>query len=256
MEFSQSWAASEVSLADSAGQAMIAKFDTFYHTATTTQHMTFFASSGDNGATDCVTLNPSPPCNLSPVATTAFPTSDPWVTSVGGTTIQESGTQLSEIGWDGSGGGFSSFYATPNYQQGLSASVQQQLNHRRGVPDVAASADPSIGLGCFISQLPGPFVGNGTSAGSPLWAGLAAIANQMAGRPLGYLNPALYTIAQGANYSRDFHDITVGNNSSTDNSVNVPGYDAVPGWDPMTGLGTPNAQYLLPDLIAAVGAGG
>ena len=253
---SQSWAASEVSLADSAGQAMIAKFDTFYHTATTTQHMTFFASSGDNGATDCVTLNPSPPCNLSPVATTAFPTSDPWVTSVGGTTIQESGTQLSEIGWDGSGGGFSSFYATPNYQQGLSASVQQQLNHRRGVPDVAASADPSIGLGCFISQLPGPFVGNGTSAGSPLWAGLAAIANQMAGRPLGYLNPALYTIAQDANYSRDFHDITVGNNSSTDNSVNVPGYDAVPGWDPMTGLGTPNAQYLLPDLIAAVGAGG
>ena len=250
---SQSWAASEVSLADSAGQAEIAKWDTFYHTATTTQGMTFFASSGDNGATDYVDTAAT---KLSPTATSSFPNSDPWVTAVGGTTIQESGSQLSEVGWSGSGGGFSRFYSEPAFQQGLTASVQQQLSHRRGIPDVSSSADPNIGLGCFFALLPGPFVGNGTSAGSPLWAGLAAIANQMAGHPLGYLNPALYTVATGANYARDFHDITKGNNSTNDKGVDVPGYDAVPGWDPMTGLGTPNAQYLLPDLVAAAGAGG
>ncbi len=124
------------------------------------------------------------------------------------------------------------------------------------MPDVSSTADPGIGLGCFFGGiLQQKFVGNGTSAGSPLWAGLTAIANQMAGHSLGYLNPAFYKVASGANYARDFHDITVGNNSTNDLGVNVTGYDAVTGWDPMTGLGTPNAQYLLPDLIAAMSAG-
>ena len=250
---SQSWAASEVSLANSAGQAEIAQWDTFFHTATMQQGMTFFAGSGDNGATDYIDPNAT---QLSAVATTSFPTSDPWVTSVGGTTIQQNGSQLSEVGWSGSGGGFSRFYPEPTFQQGLPASDQQQLNHRRGVPDVSSTADPGIGLGCFFGGiLQQKFVGNGTSAGSPLWAGLTAIANQMAGHSLGYLNPAFYKVASGANYARDFHDITVGNNSTNDLGVNVTGYDAVAGWDPMTGLGTPNAQYLLPDLIAAMSAG-
>ena len=250
---SQSWAASEVSLADSAGQQELAKWDTFFHTATTQQKMTFFAGSGDNGATDYIDASIT---QLSAVPTTSFPTSSQWVTSVGGTTIRQNGAQLSEVGWESSGGGFSRFYTTPPFQQGLSSTVQQQLNHRRGVPDVSSTADPNIGLGCFFGGLlEQEFVGNGTSAGSPLWAGLTAIANQMAGHPLGYLNPALYKIASGSNYGRDFHDITVGNNSTRDKGVNVQGYDAVAGWDPITGLGTPNAQYLLPDLIAAVGAG-
>ena len=250
---SQSWAASEVSLANSAGQAEIAQWDTFFHTATMQQGMTFFAGSGDNGATDYIDPNAT---QLSAVATTSFPTSDPWVTSVGGTTIQQNGSQLSEVGWSGSGGGFSRFYPEPTFQQGLPASNQQQLNHRRGVPDVSSTADPGIGLGCFFGGiLQQKFVGNGTSAGSPLWAGLTAIANQMAGHSLGYLNPAFYKVASGANDARDFHDITVGNNSTNDLGVNVTGYDAVTGWDPMTGLGTPNAQYLLPDLIAAMSVG-
>jgi subtilase family serine protease len=252
---SQSWAASEVSLADTAGKQEIAQWDTFFHTATTQQGMTFFAGSGDNGATDYIDPGAT---QLSPTATTSFPTSDPWVTSVGGTTIQQNGSQLSEIGWSASGGGFSRFYTEPTFQQGLPTTDQQLLNHRRGVPDVSSSADPAIGLGCFASFsffAPSEFVGNGTSAGSPLWAGLTAIANQMAGHPLGYLNLALYKVAGGSNYTRDFHDITVGNNSTNDKGVSVAGYDAVQGWDPMTGLGTPNAQYLLPDLIAAVNAG-
>lgn len=250
---SQSWSASEASLVGTAGQQEIASWNSFFQTATTTQHMTFFAGSGDSGATDYI--DPAA-TQLSVVATTGFPTSNPWVTSVGGTTIQQNGSQLSEIGWNSSGGGFSRFYAMPTFQQGLPASVQQQLNHRRGVPDVSSTADPGIGLGCFFGGLlQEEFVGNGTSAGSPLWAGLTAIASQMAGHPLGYLNPALYKIAGGPNYARDFHDMTVGNNSVSTGGVNVPGYNAAPGWDPMTGLGTPNAQYLLPDLIDVVGAG-
>jgi subtilase family serine protease len=78
-----------------------------------------------------------------------------------------------------------------------------------------------------------------------------AIADQMAGHPLGYINPALYKLGLGSTYSQDFHDITVGNNSAT--SVGVQGYSAVSGWDPITGLGTPNAAKLVPDLIAAAG---
>lgn len=249
---SQSWAASEVSLADSAGQQEIAKWDTFFHTATTQQGMTFFAGSGDNGATDYIDTAAT---QLSPTATTSFPTSNPWVTSVGGTTIHGTGTNLSEVGWNGSGGGFSRFYSEPSFQQGLPTNVQIQLGHHRGVPDISSSADPDIGLGCFFGgPLQQEFVGNGTSAGSPLWSGLTAIANQMAGHSLGYLNPLLYQVAAGANYARDFHDITIGNNSTNDKGVSVPGYDAVQGWDPITGLGTPNAQYLLPDLIAASSA--
>jgi subtilase family serine protease len=251
---SQSWAASEVSLANSAGQQEIAQWDTFFHTATTQQGVTFFAGSGDDGATDYIDTNLT---QLSATPTTSFPTSDPWVTSVGGTTIQQNGAQLSEVAWNNSGGGFSRFYSEPPFQQNLSPNVQQQLNHQRGVPDVSSTADPYIGLGCFFGGLlQEEFAGNGTSAGSPLWAGLTAIANQIAGHPLGYLNPALYKVASGDIYTRDFHDITVGNNSTNDKGVSVTGYDAVVGWDPITGLGTPNAQYLLPDLIAAVNAGG
>ncbi len=129
---SQSWAASEVSLANSAGQAEIAQWDTFFHTATMQQGMTFFAGSGDNGATDYIDPNAT---QLSAVATTSFPTSDPWVTSVGGTTIQQNGSQLSEVGWSGSGGGFSRFYPEPTFQQGLpvqrSAATQPSARRAR-----------------------------------------------------------------------------------------------------------------------------
>jgi len=92
----------------------------------------------------------------------------------------------------------------------------------------------------------------GTSASAPLWAGLIAIANQMAGHPLGFINPGLYKLAQSSNYTQDFHDITQGNNSVSYKGVTVPGYSAVPGWDPATGLGTPNAEKLLSDLITAM----
>src|SRR5438270_6385646 len=130
----QSFGASEVTLNNANGKQEIQKWDAFFKQATTQQGITFFASSGDNGATDYSDLKAT---QLSPTPTTSFPTDDPWVSSVGGTTLQRDGTALQETVWnsDGgaSGGGFSVLFSTPSYQQTLPASVQNQLNNRRGV---------------------------------------------------------------------------------------------------------------------------
>jgi subtilase family serine protease len=243
---SQSWGASEVTLSDSAGQQELQRWNTLLQQATTQDGISFFSSSGDNGATDYADLNMS---RLSPRATTSFAADSPWVTSVGGTTLKRNGTQIEEVAWNDSGGGFSSFFAMPAYQKLLPASTQAAFKGRRGVPDVAAAADPATNL-AFYFQGTWETVG-GTSASAPMWAALTAIANQMAGHPLGFLNPGLYKIAASASYSRDFHDITFGNNS-VQRSVDVPGYSAQKGWDAITGLGSPDAQYLIPDLIRAL----
>jgi subtilase family serine protease len=249
---SQSFGASEVTLNTTAGKQEIQKWDAFFKQATTQQGTTFFASSGDNGATDYSDLNAT---KLSRTPTTSFPTDDPWVTSVGGTSLQRDATAFQETVWNGSGGesggGFSSFFSTPSYQQTLPTSVQNQLNNRRGVPDVAGDADPSTGLAFYMSD-GGWNLAGGTSASAPLWAAFMAIANQMAGHPLGFINPALYKLAASSVYTQDFHDITNGDNSVDRDGVQVQGYPAVTGWDPVTGLGTPVLDKLLPDLIAAL----
>ena len=95
----------------------------------------------------------------------------------------------------------------------------------------------------------GWYVVGGTSSGSPQWAGLIALADQMAGRDLGFINPALYAIANDpGKYAADFYDVNTGNNQA---NPDIPGYPATTGWDAVTGLGTPNVANLLPDLIAA-----
>jgi subtilase family serine protease len=250
---SQSFGASEVTLVkDPLGSQEIQKWDSFFKQATTQQGITFFASSGDNGATDYMDLQAT---KLSPDRTTSFPTDDPWVTSVGGTTLYRNGSSFQETVWNrgggASGGGFSSFFATPSYQQTLPPTVQTQLQNRRGVPDVAGDADPATGLAFYISG-GGWNRAGGTSASAPLWAAFMAIANQMAGHPLGFINPALYKLAASGAYAQDFNDITVGNNSVDYGGVQVQGYPAVNGWDPVTGLGTPVLDKLLPDLIATM----
>ena len=249
---SQSFGASEVTLNDAAGKQEVQKWDAFFKQATTQQGLTFFASSGDNGATDYSDLQAT---QLSPTPTTSFPTDNPWVTSVGGTSLNREGTAFQESVWNGSGGasggGFSIFFSTPSYQMTLPTSVQNQLNNRRGVPDIAGDADPSTGLAVYSSN-GGWFLAGGTSASAPLWAAFMAIANQMAGHPLGFINPTLYKLAASSAYTQDFHDITIGNNSVNRHSVQVQGYPAVTGWDPVTGLGTPVLDKLLPDLIASM----
>jgi len=249
---SQSFGASEVTLNNAAGKQEVQKWDAFFKQETTQQGITFFASSGDNGATDYSNLQAT---QLSPKPTTSFPTDDPWVTSVGGTTLQRDGTAFQESAWNSnggaSGGGFSMFFSTPSYQQTLPTSVQNQLKNRRGVPDVAGDADPSTGLAIY-SVDGGWTLGGGTSASAPLWAAFMAIADQMAGHPLGFINPALYKLADSSAYTQDFHDITVGDNSINNNQVQVKGYPAVQGWDPVTGLGTPVLDKLLPNLITSM----
>ncbi len=249
---SQSFGASEVTLNNADGKQEIQKWDTFFKQATTQQGITFFASSGDSGATDYADLQAT---QLSTAATTSFPTDDPWVTSVGGTTLHRNGTAFQETAWNSnlgaSGGGFSIFFSTPSYQKTLPASVQKQLNNRRGVPDISGDADPSTGLAIYSND-GGWTLGGGTSASAPLWAAFAAIANQMAGHSLGFINPALYKLAASSAYTQDFNDITIGDNSVKRDGVQVQGYPAVTGWDPVTGLGTPVLDKLLPDLIASM----
>ncbi|HEX6123243.1 MAG TPA: S53 family peptidase [Ktedonobacterales bacterium] len=257
---SQSWGASEYTLKDSASQQHLAKWNTFFQQATTQQGITFFAGSGDSGATDAANMATSrQDMVLVHAPTSSFPNDSPWVTSVGGTVLDPTTTGgYTDIAWGGSsdlgsGGGFSAFYSQPSYQQSLPSSIQSLAKGKRGLPDVASAAAVETGLGGIFGG--GPFITNGTSAGGPLWSGLLAIANQMAGHSLGFINPALYQIGVSGKYAQDFRDVTQGNNSVYDDSgaLIVQGYKAGPGWDAVTGWGVPVADHLLPDLIAATG---
>ncbi len=241
---SQSWGASELTLADNQGQDELRQWNSILQQGTTQNGITYFSSSGDEGATDYRDDNR----NLGTEPTTSFAPDNPWVTSVGGTTLKRSGSDFQERAWTGSGGGFSRFYTIPDYQKTLPAATQQQFTNRRGVPDVSAAADPFTGLGIYLN---GQWtMAGGTSASAPVWAALMAIANQTAGHPLGFINPGLYKLANSSTYQQDFHDVVEGNNTNL--AAQVQGYPAVSGWDPVTGLGTPNAEKLIPDLIAAM----
>ncbi|HEX6483734.1 MAG TPA: S53 family peptidase [Ktedonobacteraceae bacterium] len=178
-----------------------------------------------------------------------------------------------EIGWIDGGGGYSILFPRPAFQNvlpagstfaGSSVGAPGPNTNMRGIPDIAYQASSRTGVLVYMTEPAtttsgtgcgganpcsiGWYVVGGTSSGSPQWAGLIAIADQMAGRDLGYINPALYQIASNpAQYSTDYFDVTQGNNQTS----SIPGYSASRGWDAVTGLGTPNVAKLLPDLIAA-----
>src|SRR5258706_674556 len=165
--------------------------------------VTIFGSSGDNGV-----ANPNVSGKIYPFPTVNFPSSSPYITSVGGTSLMASihGTYQSETGWSGSGGGISQYFPEPAYQQAyLPSSVQQLLNGYRGLPDISYNADPNTSILVYLSFLgpsqAGYYAIGGTSEGCPQWAGIIADGNQMAGRPLGFINQALYQIAAGKAYA-------------------------------------------------------
>jgi subtilase family serine protease len=208
-------------------------------------HVTVVASSGDTGAI----ADDGPPVQVS------LPASDPLVLAVGGTTLDASpgGAYLGEMAWnegtDASGGGYSSLFPRPSYQDGVA-----RARATRGVPDVAANADPSTAMALAYGD--GELrPASGTSAAAPLWAGVIALADQQAGVPLGFVNPALYAIARGADYRQAFHDVTTGDNSVLWPTGVFTGYTAGPGWDPVTGWGSPDAQYLVPLLAHTARSG-
>ncbi len=176
----------------------------------------------------------------------------PEMTGVGGTTLSTDaeGNWLAEQGWydvpltQGSGGGVSTLYRRPSWQVGHEKAGPRD---RRLSPDVAAVADPFTGVKFVFRQQ--VLVGGGTSQAAPLWAGFAAVINQyLASRnlgPLGDLNPQLYEIAEGA-VAPAFRDIYLGANAVT---------PVHPGYDMITGLGSPNIANLVKDLLVARSVG-
>jgi subtilase family serine protease len=240
-------------------------------------NVTVLASSGDGGTSNALkepTKNPG----LIPYPSVGWPASDPLVTAVGGTYLCTDpilGTSVDstdppsvcvnnpgvrEVGWIASGGGYSILFPRPAFQNtlppgstyvGSSVGAPGPNSNMRGVPDIAFQASARTGVLVYDSGEGGWFIVGGTSCSAPQWAGLIAIADQIKGSDLGYINPALYQIANNpTKYATDFFDVTVGNNQL---NPSIPGYSASTGWDAVTGLGTPNAANLLPDLITASG---
>jgi subtilase family serine protease len=244
------------------------------------QHVTVLASSGDGGSSNTYKEPVKNPRTI-PFPSVGWPASDPLVTGVGGTYLctDPEATDLqprtylagqptsrcnagnAEVGWIDSGGGFSHVFSRPDYQNTLPAGSTPIPASQRGVPDIALQASATTGALVYLTLPPdgdsGLICGSapcstgwydigGTSLSSPEWAGLVAIADQIHGSDLGFINPKLYSLAANpATYSGDFFDVTTGNNTA---DPSVPGFDATTGWDPVTGLGTPNAATLLPAL--------
>jgi subtilase family serine protease len=241
--------------------------------------VTVLGSSGDSGTANIVRQPVKNPTTI-PFPSVEWPASDPLVTGVGGTylcTNPNTGTGVDttdppaecqapanpgmrETAWVDAGGGFSHVFAKPDYQNTLPPG-STPIAAMRGVPDVAYQASSHTGVlvydtapgdanGGVVCPSGNPcsagwYVVGGTSSSCPQWAGLVAIADQIAGHGLGQINPTLYSLANSANYSSDFFDVTVGNNQT---DPNIPGYSASQGWDPVTGLGTPDAANLVPAL--------
>jgi subtilase family serine protease len=246
--------------------------------------VTVLGSSGDGGSANAQKTPVGHGGSTIPVPTVEWPASDPLVTGVGGTYLCTDPTASTsqartlfagpvarckanptqtEVGWTFSGGGFSHVFAKPAYQNTLPAGSTKIVS-MRGVPDVAFQASAGTGALVFIS-LPtagqsglacgsapcstGWYDIGGTSLSCPQWAGLVAIADQINGHGLGLINPALYKLgASSSRYANDFFDVVTGNNTA---DPSISGYPATTGWDPITGLGTPNAANLVPDLVSA-----
>jgi subtilase family serine protease len=217
--------------------------------------VTVVVSTGDSGA--ATTACPAETGSAA-VKGVDLPASEPLTLAVGGTSLQASrttGAYIGETAWDippsaggpmAGGGGFSRLFPRPAYQDGITG-----IRATRGVPDVAADADHRPGLAIAFSGGGKDHIllgGGGASVAAPLWAAVIALANQYAGRDLGFVNPALYRIGRSAYYHQAFHDVTTGTNTVTFPTQTITGYQAAPGWDPVTGWGSPNAQVLVPLL--------
>lgn len=202
--------------------------------------VTVTAAAGDAGSTDGVGDKK---------LHVDFPASSPFALACGGTTLKGSGTAISsETVWNetaqnagATGGGISTAFPVPAYQQAAKVPKQPQANYAgRGVPDVAGNADPVTGYQVRVNGQ--NTVIGGTSAVSPLWAALIAQINQQTGTPVGFVNPKLYSTAAAT-----FRDITTGNNDD----ASLGYFKAQKGWDPCTGLGTPNGTALLRSLSSS-----
>ena len=235
-------------------------------------HVTVLAASGDSGATDYGLDQHT----YYTRRVTSWPDSDPLVTAVGGTRLILAGGKYTSVAWNdtadtaaaryfdlrsapvpfASGGGTSEFFARPSYQNG----VKGVTGAGRGVPDVAmsASCDGAVEVySTFPGQRPGWSLICGTSEATPEFAAIVALADQVAGHPLGLINPALYALS--ARRAPGIVDVTSGDNTvsfyqGTPRTLHtVAGYPARAGYDLVTGVGTVNAASFVYELAGVPG---
>jgi hypothetical protein len=221
--------------------------DDFIFQELAAQGQSVFAASGDDGEFD-------------PLVDNFYPAEDAWVTTVGGTdliTSSAGGQWSSETAWTYSGGGISpDGIPIPSWQTGVANSANGGSTTLRNVPDVAAQAD-TVNYDCNMGTCQEDW--GGTSFAAPRWAGFMAMVNQQAvaaGNPtLGFVNPAIYAIGEGPSYDIDFHDITSGNNSTEGGCCGQTFFYAVPGYDLVTGWGSPTGQELIDALAPPASEG-
>ena len=196
-------------------------FDNLFASASA-KNINIFAASGDNNSSDgLVGLNVD------------FPSSSPNIISCGGTTLTLNGSTRKEIAWSSGGGGFSKFFGIPSYQSNIS---NISIVQKRGTPDICGNADPSTGYRIFIN---GTYnIIGGTSAVSPLWAGLILLLQEKVG-PIKNLHNLLYT-----HVSNSCFDILTGSNGA---------YSSIIGWDACTGIGSIDGSALLGILTGSPG---
>jgi kumamolisin len=202
------------------------------------QGQNLFQAAGDSGAWT--------------TSSTVYPADDVYLTSVGGTDLETSsagGPWSSESAWSDGGGGISpDKFPIPSWQTATAAGCAKCSQTYRNGPDVSANANFTFYVCADQSACSANDYG-GTSFATPMWAGYLALANQQevakGGKPLGFINPTLYTIGLGSSYDTDFHDITSGSN----------GYPATKGYDLATGWGSPNGSGLINSLTGIVTPG-
>jgi len=202
------------------------------------QGQNLFVASGDAGA-----------YTGSNATDNSYPAESVYIVSVGGTDLTTNGAGgpwQSETAWADSGGGpADDGFAIPSWQAGVANSANQASTTVRNVPDVAAEANTD-NYTCDQGTCSGDY--GGTSFAAPRWAGFLALVNQQVASggnsSLGFLNPAIYSIGQGPSYNNDFHDITSGNDSNGQGQS----FNAVVGYDLVTGWGSPNGKNLIDEL--------
>lgn len=256
---SQSFGATEQTFASP--QQLYSQRSAYFNAAL--NHVSVLASTGDTGAAN-YQLNGT---DLFPFPAVGWPASDPLVTAVGGTQLhltQAGDRTQPDTVWNdpaipsigltppaAGSGGLSSVFRRPFYQDG----VANVVDGRRGIPDISLSAACSGAASLYISTPPIPAAWYpicGTSEASPLFSGLVAIADQAAHHDLGWLNPQLYHLGGGRHSG--IYDITQGTNTvtfvqpSTNQTITVQGYNAGPGYDLASGLGTPDGARLVAAL--------
>jgi len=215
---SNSWGGSETSTES--------QYDTHFQHA----GVVYTASAGDSGSS------------------LEWPAASSYVLAVGGTSLSLSATggYGSESAWSSSGGGQSAYISTPSYQSNWTSVV----GTKRGIPDIGWVADPNTGVAVYDSTADqgqkGWFVVGGTSVGAPSWAAMVALADQGRTSKLASFDAItqLYNTAGStgsSGYATNFHDVTTGSN----------GHPALPGYDLVTGIGSPQANALIPALTSA-----